>query len=48
MDVYKENGIMFWDIAGGLAVLSAARGKYKIKKLSKKDSYRIYASNGKI
>jgi len=28
MDAYFEEGIMLWDVAGGLAILAAAGGKY--------------------
>ena len=38
-DLYKENGIYFWDIAAGAAILSAAGGSAEI--LNIQDNYQV-------
>jgi len=44
-DAYLEKGIMFWDIAAGLAVVSGAGGKYFISEADKNNAYNAYATN---
>lgn len=44
-DTYFEKGIMFWDIAAGLAVLSGAGGKYIIEETHRINVYNAYATN---
>ena len=38
-DLYQENGIYFWDIAAGAAIVSAAGGSAKI--LNMQDNYQV-------
>lgn len=45
-DAYFERDIMLWDIAGGLAILSGAGGKYIIKETNISNAYEVYATNG--
>ena len=45
-DAYAERDIMFWDIAGGIALVEAAGGKVIMKKASRINSYHISACNG--
>lgn len=47
-DAYKEKDIMLWDIGGAVPVLLGAGGKLDMKKAVKKDSYHVYASNGRL
>jgi myo-inositol-1(or 4)-monophosphatase len=44
-DVYYEKGIYLWDIAAGLAIVEAAGGRYKLKKMSEPFQYEVFASN---
>jgi len=44
-DAYLEKGIMFWDIAAGMAVVSGAGGKYFISEADKNNAYNAYATN---
>jgi fructose-1,6-bisphosphatase/inositol monophosphatase family enzyme len=44
-DVYYEKGIYLWDIAAGLAIVEAAGGMYKLKKMSKPFQYEVFVSN---
>lgn len=46
-DAYHENGIMFWDVAAGLALVKFAKGKFEINKVNE-NQYNVFASNGKI
>lgn len=46
-DCYQEKGIMLWDVAGGLAILSAAGGKYLIHQYKdRRYCLSVSASNG--
>lgn len=45
-DAYYERNIMLWDIAGGLAILLGAGGKYSIKEANISNAYEVYATNG--
>jgi len=47
-DAYEERGIMLWDIAGGLAVLLGAGGRMDMSPAKKLNSYRLFASNGRL
>ncbi|MCH7562972.1 MAG: inositol monophosphatase [Gemmatimonadetes bacterium] len=48
-DCYREQGIMLWDVAGGLAVLAAAGGCYSIEeRAGGSQSFSVYASNGRL
>lgn len=42
-EAYYERGIKIWDVAAGLAIIKAAGGSYKIKKL--KNSLDVFAGN---
>jgi len=44
-DAYFERGIMFWDVAAGLAIVSGAGGEYFIKETPKSNAYNAYANN---
>ena len=44
-DVYLERGIMMWDVAAGLAILSGAGGKYVMNKTHKRNMRDVYATN---
>lgn len=44
-DVYIENNIMRWDIAAGVALVTAAGGHVRIKPVAGQDSYWVGASN---
>lgn len=45
-DAYAERDIMFWDVAGGIALVEAAGGKVIMKKANSLNSYHILACNG--
>jgi myo-inositol-1(or 4)-monophosphatase len=44
VDAYMENGIMFWDIAGGLSILDGVGGKYTLEAAKKEHSFDVFAS----
>lgn len=44
-DAYMENGIMLWDVAAGLAIVSGATGKYYISEEKENGTYNVYAAN---
>ncbi len=44
-DAYLEKGIMLWDTAAGLAILSGAGGEFHMTKSSIPYSYDVYAAN---
>lgn len=46
VDAYFEKNIMFWDIAGGVAIVSAAGGKCDVQKSKKENAFNVYVSNG--
>lgn len=45
-DAYTERDIMFWDVAGGIALVEAAGGKVIMKKASRINGYHVFACNG--
>lgn len=47
-DVYSENDILVWDVAGGIPIVMGAGGKVSIQKATREHSYHVYASNGKL
>ncbi len=47
-EIYSEKNIMIWDVAGGLAIIEGAGGKFQIEKASEKWSYNVLASNGHL
>ncbi len=47
-DVYMENNIMIWDVAGGLAVASGAGCKLGIGRGIKPNSLHVVVSNGSL
>jgi fructose-1,6-bisphosphatase/inositol monophosphatase family enzyme len=47
-DAYSENNIMFWDIAGGIALVKAAGGKVVMKRTNVANSYSVLAYNGNL
>lgn len=47
IDAYREENIMFWDVAAGLALVHSADGVVKLEKLENMDSpVNVVASNG--
>lgn len=44
VDAYMENGIMFWDIAGGIPILDGVGGKYTLEVAKKEHSFDVFAS----
>lgn len=47
-DVYMENDIMIWDVAGGLAITSGSGCKYDINNGIKPNSLHVAVSNGNL
>ncbi len=47
-DVYMEDNIMLWDIAGAAPVLLGAGGLFRAKKSFAQYSLNVFASNGRI
>ncbi len=47
-DAYMEKGIMFWDIAAGIAITVAAGGRYRIRKTGSKFQYDALISSSKL
>ena len=47
-DAYEENGIYIWDVAAGLALVSAAGGQFRLQPGSSSSRYKVTASNGKL
>lgn len=45
-DAYAENDIMFWDVAGGIALVQAAGGKVIMRPAGRVNSYNVSACNG--
>ena len=48
VDVYSEENIAIWDVAGALAILKASGGEFSISKGKSKNLVNVYATNGKI
>jgi myo-inositol-1(or 4)-monophosphatase len=44
-DAYMENGVMLWDVAAGLAIVSGATGKYYISEEKEGGTYNVCAAN---
>jgi len=44
-DAYYENGIMIWDVAAGLAIVTGGGGRIQTILSSKKDTFTVHASN---
>ena len=44
-DAYFENGIKFWDVAAGIALVQASGGAVNYSPLSKKNAFKVQASN---
>lgn len=47
-DAYREQGILLWDVAAGLALVKAAGGKYELKRGLAGKGLRVYAHNGRL
>lgn len=47
VDAYQEDNIMFWDVAGGIALAKAAGGKIDYKVTHKQNCLNVFVSNGK-
>lgn len=47
-DAYMEKGIMFWDVAGGIAITAAAGGKYFLNKINNDFQYNVLVCNKNI
>ena len=45
-DAYEENDIYIWDVAAGLALVSAAGGQYRIQPGSSSVQFKVTATNG--
>jgi myo-inositol-1(or 4)-monophosphatase len=48
MDAYREEGIYFWDVAAGLALVQAAGGSYFTRPTSRRWQLDVFASNGRL
>jgi myo-inositol-1(or 4)-monophosphatase len=48
IDAYNEENIAIWDVAGALAILTAAGGKYQLKKGKENNLVHVFAANGKL
>lgn len=44
-DIYMEDGIKIWDVAAGLAIVSAAGGHIEYESMKKKNCMKVIASN---
>ena len=47
-ETYKEQDIMLWDVAAGLALVEGAGGYYDISEGSTEESINVIATNGEI
>lgn len=47
-DVYHEDGINFWDVAAGLALVSAAGGTFQTRPTGKPWQMEVIATNGRL
>ncbi len=47
-DAYEELDIYIWDVAAGLALVSAAGGQYRLKPGSSSSQFHVYASNNNL
>lgn len=47
-DYYFEQGIQIWDIAGGLALIKAAGGKFSMEFLGEGKGWKVEATNAKL
>jgi myo-inositol-1(or 4)-monophosphatase len=47
-DAYEELDIYIWDVAAGLALVSAAGGQYRLKPGNSPVQFHVYASNAKL
>jgi myo-inositol-1(or 4)-monophosphatase len=47
-DAYAEDGIAIWDVAGGLAIVQAAGGRFTMKPSSARDRYDVEATNAAL
>jgi len=48
VEAYSEKDIAIWDVAGGLALLQAAGGKYELTDGRSENLVNIFATNGKL
>lgn len=48
VDAYQEQGIMLWDVAGALPILSGAKGRFELTKTKKLNCFNIKATNGRF
>ena len=48
IDVYQEDNIMLWDIAGGLGLVEAAGGTYDLLSTGIQNCYTVIAGNSKL
>ncbi|MSU40484.1 MAG: inositol monophosphatase [Pedosphaera sp.] len=48
LDAYREEGICLWDIAAGGLILECAGGEFHRVPLSRRYTYRLLASNGRL
>ena len=47
-DAYAEDGIAIWDVAAGLAIVSAAGGRYTMTPAGAQDRYDVEATNAAL
>jgi myo-inositol-1(or 4)-monophosphatase len=47
-DAYAEDGIAIWDVAAGLAIVSAAGGRYTMTPSGAQDRYDVEATNAAL
>ena len=47
-DAYCEDGIMIWDVAGGLAIVEGAGGRTTLRASCVESSYDVFAGNGRF
>jgi len=48
VDAYQEDDINFWDVAGGIAVIVAAGGRFRMLPGTRTWQFEVVADNGKI
>jgi myo-inositol-1(or 4)-monophosphatase len=48
LEVYHEEDIQFWDVAGGLALVAAAGGSFRMEPGASRWQRHVFASNGLI
>ena len=48
LEAYIQDGIKFWDFAGGLAIVVSAGGKFNLEELEGKYNFKIFARNNSL